>query len=123
MSNANVVNVIIDGNLVNEPRTFGAEGNVGVIKIASNRRFTDDEGVTREVTEYNDIRGYRETAKTLATFHKGDHVAITGAVVGIRKWDNKGTAQFDTEIKLTPESTLVHTPKAVTTESGDSDSL
>ena len=111
--------VILTGNLTKDIELTYTSSGVSVSKftIAVSRRFTNSDG-TREADFINCI-AWRNTAENLAKYcHKGDKIAVVGALQ-VRTYEAQdGSKRYVTEV-IADEVEFINTKK----DSGKSDEL
>lgn len=112
--------VILIGNVTAdaELRVLSNGGNVANLRLATNDRWTDKEGVKHDDTEYHTLVVYGKLADIAGKYcPKGKQIMVEGALV-TRKWtDKNGVDRYTTEIKVSNLELLGGagaTPRAVT---------
>ena len=90
------------GNLTDDPELrFTQSGTpVVTIRVASNRKWTGNDGNEGEETTYINVNAWRELAENIAeTFSKGDRAIAIGRLK-VRSYENKdGQTVWVTEIE------------------------
>lgn len=93
--------VILIGNLTKDPELKTTPSGVSVARvgIATNKKWTDQQGNKQEKAEFHNVVIWRKLAETFAKYMtKGSKCLIEGEIQ-TRKWDDKdGITRYSTEI-------------------------
>ena len=96
--------VLLIGNVGKEPDIRHLEGgsSVATITLATNERFKDRNGESKEVTEWHTIIAWGQLADLARNYiHKGTQIFVEGAI-RTRTWDDQsGNKHYATEIRAT----------------------
>lgn len=96
--------VLLIGNVGKEPDIRHLEGgsSVATITLATNERFKDRSGESKEVTEWHTIIAWGQLADLARNYiHKGTQIFVEGAI-RTRTWDDQsGNKHYATEIRAT----------------------
>lgn len=95
--------VTLVGNVGSEPEARGQGGLPVTFSVATNRRWKDQNGESRDDTQWHKIVVWNKSAATFAEKYvkKGDLIFIEGAVE-TRKWEKDGQDVYITEIVVRP---------------------
>lgn len=88
------------GNLGDDPaiRQLNSGKPVANFSLATNQRWTDDNGDMHDHTEWHRVVCFEKLAKVAADYlRKGRQVYVEGKI-RTRQWDKGGTRMFTTEI-------------------------
>lgn len=90
------------GNLTDDPELRFTQGGTPVasLRVASNRRWTGNDGQQQEETTYLNVNCWRDLAENVGeSLSKGDRVVVIGRVK-VRSYENKeGQTVWTTEIE------------------------
>lgn len=93
--------VILIGNLTRDPELKTTPSGVSVAKVglATNKKYTDQQGNKQEKVEFHNIVIWQKLAETFCKYMtKGSKCLIEGELQ-TRKWDDKdGITRYSTEI-------------------------
>lgn len=96
--------VLLIGNVGKEPDIRHLEGgsSVATITLATNERFKDRSGESKEVTEWHTVIAWGQLADLAKNYiHKGTQIFVEGAI-RTRTWDDQsGNKHYATEIRAT----------------------
>ena len=96
--------VLLIGNVGKEPDIRHLEGgsSVATITLATNERFKDRNGESKEVTEWHTVIAWGQLADLARNYiHKGTQIFVEGAI-RTRTWDDQsGNKHYATEIRAT----------------------
>lgn len=98
---ASINEVRIMGNLGADPELRFTQGGIAVaqLRVATTKKWRDDDGKDREQTEWHTVVVWGKSAESVhAQKKKGDQVHISG-YLQTRKWQDKdGNDRYSTEI-------------------------
>jgi len=115
MSNLN--QVILQGNLVDDPKIMGAENNVARFAIACNTGFGDNKETT-----YVDCVAFGKQVGTLQQYvGKGKQVIVRGTLIQNRWEDNEGNKRSKLEVRLENINGFFFTGNANNNSNSESD--
>jgi len=89
------------GRLTKDPeiRTTSSGVNVATTSLATNKKWTDQQGNKQEKTEFHNLVAWKGLADLFSKYcHKGDKLFVEGEIQS-RSWDDKnGNKKYITEI-------------------------
>lgn len=92
---------IVAGNLTRDPelRALPSGGRVITFCVATNRRWKQEDGTTKDFAEFHNVVGFGVLAATCGQYlKKGQQVIVTGRLQ-TRSWeDQSGVKHYKTEI-------------------------
>ena len=93
--------VFLIGRLTKDPeiRTTSSGTNVATTSLATNKKWTDQQGNKQEKAEFHNLVAWKGLADLLSKYcHKGDKLFVEGEIQS-RSWDDKnGNKKYITEI-------------------------
>ncbi|HEX5774848.1 MAG TPA: single-stranded DNA-binding protein [Candidatus Paceibacterota bacterium] len=92
--------VFLYGNLTRDPevKALPSGQSVASFGLATNRTFTNKEGVKQEQTEFHNIVAFGRTAEVMGQYlKKGRGVFVEGRLQ-TRSWESEGKKNYRTEI-------------------------
>lgn len=91
---------LIIGNLTRDPelRSLPSGTPVTNFSLATNRRFTDNDGKQQERTDYHNIVVFGRQAETVAQYLSKGSMALVEGRLQTRSWEQDGVTRYRTEI-------------------------
>lgn len=95
--------VILIGNLGNDPEIKNLEGGsvLAKIRIATNEKYTNKEGIQVENVQWHNVIAWGETAKEVGIkLKKGSYISLEGRLAHRSYEDKNGTKRYVTEVVM-----------------------
>jgi len=113
----NLNHVQIAGRLTRDPDSRYTQSGVAIadIGIAVSRFFKNDQGETKEETDFIDVTAFGRTAEIIQKhLRKGSQIYVEGRLK-LDQWDDKQTGAKRSKLKVVAESMQFVGPRATTT--------
>jgi single-strand DNA-binding protein len=105
--------VMLIGNVGRDPelRYLASGEAVTTFSVATNRRWTGQDGAPREETEWHQVVAWRKLAEQCAEYlGKGRHVYVEGRLQ-TRSWDDPATGQKRSRTEVVADRMLLLDPR------------